>query len=110
MKAASCVLLLVGSLGVVSVSRGRDPITLDGTAPRADVRRASVPSTAAPPPRLLIEYPEPQARRSSITCSGPTSPAAFQHLKVEVGGDVNSTDGCEPSHMHARDEENYQRG
>ena len=27
-----------------------------------------------------------------------------------MGGDINSTDGCEPSHMHTRDDQNYQRG
>ena len=31
-------------------------------------------------------------------------------MKVEVGGDTNSTDGSEPSHMHTRANENYERG
>jgi galactosylceramidase len=31
-------------------------------------------------------------------------------LKVEIGGDTNSTDGTEPSHMRARDDDNYNRG
>ena len=29
---------------------------------------------------------------------------------MEVGSDMNSTDGTEPSHMRTRDEENYKRG
>jgi hypothetical protein len=36
--------------------------------------------------------------------------ASLQHLKVEVGGDTNSTDGSGPSHMRTRADENYQRG
>jgi galactosylceramidase len=36
--------------------------------------------------------------------------ASLQILKVEIGGDVQSTDGTEPSHMHSADDENYQRG
>ncbi len=40
----------------------------------------------------------------------PNYGACLQHLKVEVGGDTNSTDGSEPSHMHTRTDENYDRG
>jgi galactosylceramidase len=36
--------------------------------------------------------------------------ASLQILKVEIGGDVQSTDGTEPSHMHSADDENYERG
>jgi galactosylceramidase len=36
--------------------------------------------------------------------------ASLQILKVEIGGDVQSTDGTEPSHMHSVDDENYERG
>jgi hypothetical protein len=40
----------------------------------------------------------------------PNDGASLQHLKVEVGGDTNSTDGSEPSHMQTRADENYDRG
>ena len=60
--------------------------------------------------RLLIEYPEPYRSQVLDSLFTPHYGAAFQHLKVEVGGDVNSTDGCEPSHMHTRGDENYERG
>ncbi len=36
--------------------------------------------------------------------------ASLHILKVEVGGDVQSTDGTESSHMHSADDENYERG
>lgn len=60
--------------------------------------------------RLLIEYPEPQRSEVLDYLFKPGYGAGLQHLKVEIGGDVNSTDGCEPSHQHTWDDENYQRG
>jgi galactosylceramidase len=35
---------------------------------------------------------------------------SLQILKVEIGGDTDSTEGAEPSHMHAKGDENYARG
>jgi hypothetical protein len=60
--------------------------------------------------RLLIDYPEPYRSQVLDFLFKPNYGASLQHLKVEIGGDVNSTDGCEPSHMHTRQDENYQRG
>jgi hypothetical protein len=60
--------------------------------------------------RLLIDYPEPQRSQILDYLFKPSYGASLQHLKVEVGGDTNSTDGSEPSHMHTRTDENYDRG
>ena len=60
--------------------------------------------------RLLIDYPEPQRSEILDYLFKPHYGASLQHLKVEIGGDVNSTDGVEPSHMHTRTDENYNRG
>ena len=60
--------------------------------------------------RLLIDYPEPQRSEILDYLFKPKYGASLQHLKVEVGGDTNSTDGSEPSHMHTRTDENYDRG
>jgi len=60
--------------------------------------------------RLLIDYPEPQRSQILDYLFKPNYGASLQHLKVEVGGDTNSTDGSEPSHMHTRSDENYDRG
>ena len=60
--------------------------------------------------RLLIDYPEPQRSEILDYLFKPQYGASLQHLKVEIGGDVNSTDGVEPSHMHSRTDENYDRG
>lgn len=60
--------------------------------------------------RLLIDYPDPYRSQILDYLFKPNYGAGFQHLKVEIGGDVNSTDGAEPSHMHDRNDENYNRG
>ena len=60
--------------------------------------------------RLLVDYPEPYRSQILDILFKPKWGAALQHLKVEIGGDVDSTDGSEPSHMHTRQDENYQRG
>lgn len=60
--------------------------------------------------RLLIDYPEPQRRQILDYLFKPNYGAALQHLKVEIGGDVNSTDGTEPSHERVRGELNFHRG
>ena len=60
--------------------------------------------------RLLIDYAEPQRSQILDYLFKPNYGASLQHLKVEVGGDTNSTDGSEPSHMRTRTDENYGRG
>jgi hypothetical protein len=52
--------------------------------------------------RLLIDYPEPQRGQLLDYLFRPGYGAAVQLLKVEVGGDMNSTDGAEASHQHTR--------
>ena len=60
--------------------------------------------------RLLIDYPEPQRSEILDYLFKPNFGAALQINKVEIGGDMNSTDGSEPSHMRTKDDENYSRG
>lgn len=60
--------------------------------------------------RLLIDYPEPYRSQILDYLFKPNYGASLQHLKVEIGADVNSTDGSEPSHMRSRADHNYTRG
>src|SRR5690348_916162 len=60
--------------------------------------------------RLLIDYPEPYRSQILDYLFKPNYGASLQHLKVEIGGDVNSTDGSEPSPMRTRVDHNYTRG
>ena len=50
--------------------------------------------------RYLIEYPEPQRSQILDYLFKPGYGAAIQILKVEIGGDMNSTSGSDASHMH----------
>ena len=54
--------------------------------------------------RLLMDYPEKARNEILDWLFKPGYGAAFHHLKVEIGGDVNSTDGTEPSFAHTREE------
>ena len=60
--------------------------------------------------RLLIDYPEPYRSQILDYLFKPNYGASMQILKVEIGADMDSTDGAESSHMHTRNDENYQRG
>lgn len=60
--------------------------------------------------RLLIDYPEPYRTQILDFLFRPHYGASLQHLKVEIGADVNSTDGSEPSHKRTRQDANYERG
>ena len=54
--------------------------------------------------RLLIDYPEPQRSQILDYLFKPKFGASLHILKVEIGGDVNSTDGSEPCHARSREE------
>ena len=60
--------------------------------------------------RLLFDYPEPQRSQILDYLFKPGVGAAMQILKVEVGGDTNSTSGAEPSHKHTATDLNCSRG
>lgn len=59
--------------------------------------------------RLLWDYPEPYRSEILDFLFKPKFGASLQHLKVEIGGDVNSTDGSEPSHAVNREEFEHPR-
>ena len=52
--------------------------------------------------RLLIDYPEPQRSQILDYMFKPDYGASAQILKIEIGGDTNSTSGAEPSIEHTR--------
>lgn len=59
---------------------------------------------------LLKDYVEPQRSQVLDYLFKPNFGASLQILKVEIGGDSQSTDGTESSHMHTADDLNYRRG
>ncbi|CAG5133965.1 unnamed protein product, partial [Candidula unifasciata] len=60
--------------------------------------------------KLLASYPKQLQEQILDYLFLPNFGASLQILKVEIGGDVQSTDGSEASHMHTAWEENYSRG
>lgn len=60
--------------------------------------------------RLLVDYPEPQRSQILDYLFKPNFGAALQVLKVEIGGDSQSTNGVESSHMHSADSIDLETG
>ncbi|XP_039993229.1 galactocerebrosidase isoform X2 [Xiphias gladius] len=60
--------------------------------------------------RLLVNYAEPYRSQILDYLFKPNFGASLHILKVEIGGDAQTTDGTEPSHMHYENDENYYRG
>jgi hypothetical protein len=90
-------------------------ITLDGRGPRRTFEGLGGLSAGAGS-RLLFDYPEPERSQLLDFLFKPNFGAAFHQLKVEIGGDVNLTEGSEPSYARTRTEfehprrEYFQRG
>ncbi|XP_064604089.1 galactocerebrosidase-like isoform X2 [Liolophura sinensis] len=57
-----------------------------------------------------MNYPEQQLNEILDYLFKPNYGASLHILKVEIGGDSQSTDGTESSHMHESWDENYRRG
>ncbi|XP_049452224.1 galactocerebrosidase isoform X2 [Epinephelus fuscoguttatus] len=60
--------------------------------------------------RLLVNYAEPYRSQILDYLFKPNFGASLHILKVEIGGDAQTTDGTEPSHMHYENDGNYFRG
>ncbi|MBO3753088.1 hypothetical protein J5X84_44215 [Streptosporangiaceae bacterium NEAU-GS5] len=60
--------------------------------------------------RLLVDYPEPQRTQILDYLFKPGYGSAVQLLKIEIGGDANSTDGSEPSVEHTKGAVNCDAG
>ncbi|XP_006785920.1 galactocerebrosidase isoform X1 [Neolamprologus brichardi] len=60
--------------------------------------------------RLLVSYAEPYRSQILDFLFKPNFGASLHILKVEIGGDAQTTDGTEPSHMRYENDENYYRG
>jgi len=81
----------------------RVSVTIDGASPGRVFEGVGAVSAGASS-RLLADYPEPARSHVLDSLFKPKFGAAFQHLKVEIGGGENSTCGSEPSHVVSREE------
>jgi galactosylceramidase len=85
-------------------------LTLDASTPGKIFEGVGAVSGGGATSVLLKDYPEPQRTQILDILFKPNFAASMQTLYLEVGGDGNSTQGSEPSHMHTRNDENYNRG
>jgi hypothetical protein len=107
--AAFITLGMALSLNSVTAHCQQTSVFLDGNS-KGRVFDGLGAASAGASSRLLIDYPEPQRSQILDYLFKPGYGAALQHLKVEIGADVNSTDGSEPSHMRSPSDHDSTRG
>ncbi|NEA59734.1 galactosylceramidase [Streptomyces sp. SID13666] len=105
--ALAFLLFLLGGLPGVSASTARaaalsTSIMVDGTKAGLAYDGVGAASGGGGNSRLLIDYPEPQRTQLLDYLFKPNYGANLQVLKLEIGGDTQSTDGAEPSIEHVR--------
>jgi hypothetical protein len=109
--ATSVVLVATGSTVLhAAESEAATSIVINGTSAGRTFDGVGAVSGGGGNSRLLIDYPEPQRTQILDYLFKPAYGAALQLLKVEIGGDTNSTSGAEPSHEHFRGDLNCNRG
>ncbi|MEZ0069607.1 hypothetical protein ABIA32_005654 [Streptacidiphilus sp. MAP12-20] len=94
--------LLLGQLPGLAHAATTTAITVDGNSAGRVFDGVGAISGGGGNSRLLADYPEPQRGQVLDYLFKPGYGAALQILKVEIGGDTNSTDGAELSHEHTR--------
>ncbi|MFC8436001.1 galactosylceramidase [Streptomyces sp. NPDC057253] len=93
---------LVGAaVGPTQAHAASDTVTIDGTGTGRTFDGVGAISGGGGNSRLLIDYPEPYRSQILDYLFKPGYGASLQILKVEIGGDTNSTSGSESSHEHA---------
>ncbi|HEX4703403.1 MAG TPA: RICIN domain-containing protein [Pseudonocardiaceae bacterium] len=85
-------------------------ITVNGTATGRTFDGIGAISGGGGNSRLLMDYPEPARGQILDYLFSPGVGADLQILKVEIGGDTNSTDGSESSVEHTRGTVNCANG
>ena len=101
--------VLAGFLGVTADAFAQT-ITIDGAGTGRTYDGIGAVTGGGGTSPLLMDYVEPQRTQILDYLFKPNYGAALQELYVEIGGDGNSTQGSELSHMHSKTDENYDRG
>ena len=93
-----------------TIAHAATTVTINGNSSGRTLDGVGAISGGGGNSRLLFDYPEPQRSQILDYLFKPGYGAAVQILKVEVGGDTNSTSGAEPSHQHTAADLNCNRG
>src|SRR6187551_3591073 len=107
---ALCVVTAMAVVVPATPAAAATTITINGTAAGRTFDGVGAISGGGGNSRLLIDYPEPQRSQILDYLFKPGYGAAMQIMKLEVGGDTNSTSGAEPSHQHTRGAIDCNRG
>ena len=118
--AAQCpyhvALHLVLDVALLLTISGAESLVGPSTAVTVNPNGASFPYdghgglSAGASSRLIYDYAEPARSEILDYLYKPKYGANLHMCKVEIGGDTESTDGTEPSHMHTRNDLNCTRG
>ena len=108
--AALCLVATTVTLAPASPAAAATTVTINGTAAGRTFDGVGAISGGGGNSRLLVDYPEPQRSQLLDYLFKPGYGAAMQILKVEIGGDTNSTSGAEPSHKHTAADLDCNRG
>jgi hypothetical protein len=98
--------LALAASGVVAAvaapARAATSITVNGASGGRTFDGVGAISGGGGNSRLLTDYPEPERSQILDYLFKPDFGASAQILKIEIGGDTNSTSGAEPSVEHVR--------
>lgn len=108
LRKAAPLLLLMGLALPAPAPAAVQEISLEPSSGRAFDAVGALSAGASS--RMLRDYPEPARSRILDLLFKPGVGAAMHDLKVEIGGDSNSTDGAEPSHEREQGEVDCTRG
>lgn len=89
-------------------SGGKIRVVVDGVEGRTFEGIGGITSNGMS--KLLMDYPRAQRDDILDLLFKPFFGASLQHLKVEIGSDVNTSSGTEPSHMRSEKDFDITRG
>ena len=89
-------------LFLIAATAAATTIPLDFSTPGASFEGIGALSGGGGVTRLLIDYPQPLQDDIFDVLFKPGAGASLQIIKVEIGGDTQSTEGTELSHSHFR--------
>ena len=101
---AGCLALTASGVvaGTAAPAEAATSITINGSSGGRTFDGVGAISGGGGNSRLLIDYPEPERGQILDYLFKPGYGASVQILKIEIGGDTNSTSGAEPSVEHTR--------
>jgi len=111
-RAIFSALILAAALITIPVAAAQaaTSLTIDGNSPGRTFDGVGAISGGGGNSRLLIDYPEPQRSQILDYLFKPNYGASMQLVKIEIGGDTNSTSGAEASIQHSASDLNCDRG